>query len=279
MSEFNLLAATRTLERSMPFVLYRFMVSFGIALGYLLATLAGAGTLVGFASLGKNASTMGPFGAVLGFAAFAFLMYKFRPRGFHGVKVPHLAVLAAQAKGETLPLGKALVEFAKQRSAQSFPSVSSLWEVDRNLRNALAEIAGPADVATANNPRRGKFLTVAVRALYAKNDQSILAWYFYSGADNFSEAAEAALAAQKQGYKALLRDRIYATVFEVLGFAAVLPLLSIAFLKLVADIPMDVGFWPYVFGAVFAWSLKAAFLEPIAEAAIMANFITLMGSS
>lgn len=278
MSEFNLLAATRTLEKSMPFVLYRFLLCFGIGLGYLLATLGGAGTLVGFASLTKNANALGPIGAVLGFAAFGFLMYKLRPSWLHGVKAPHLAVLAAQAKGEPLPSGMALVEFAKQRLAQSFPSKSRLFELDRSLQHTLADMAGSAFAtrAPAGGPWVTKVLAAAVRVLYSRNHQSILAWHFYSNAEDSSQAAATALAAQKAHFAALLKYRIYATVFEMMGFAAALPLLTIAFQKMVAGIPIAVGMWPYVFGAVFAWTLKAAFFEPIAEAALMESFFPLV---
>ena len=51
MWDFNLMAAVRSIETSMAYVLYRLAFCLGAALGYLLATLAGAGTLVGFGSL------------------------------------------------------------------------------------------------------------------------------------------------------------------------------------------------------------------------------------
>jgi hypothetical protein len=277
MSEFNLLAATRTLEKSMAYVLYRFLLSFGVGLGYLLAALAGAGTLVGFASLAKNANAVGPFGAVLGFAAFGFLMYKARPFWLHGVKAPHLALLAAQARDEALPSGKALVDFARQRLAQKFPSSSALFETDRNVRKTLADIPAlvPATAVPIAPPQWKQLLTKAIGYLYSRNHQSILAWHFYSGAEDFRQTAATALAVQKRHYATLLKYRIYASLFEVLGFVAAFPLLAAAFEKIVAGIPIAFGVWPYAFAGVFAWTLKAAFFEPIAEAAMMASFFPL----
>jgi hypothetical protein len=278
MSEFNLLAATRTLEKSMAYVLYRFLLSFGVGLGYLFAALAGAGTLVGFASLAKNASAIGPIGAVLGFAAFGYLMYKIRPFWLRVVKAPHLALLAAQAKGEALPAGKALVDFAKQRLAQKFPSASALFETDGRVRATLREIPTllpqPQTVPIAH-PKLKEFALKALGWLFARNHQSILAWHFYSGADDFRRTAATALPVQKQHYGTLLKYRLYASLFEVVGFAAAFPLLAIGIEKLVDGIPIAFGVWPYVFAGVFAWTLQAAFFEPIAEAAMMEAFFPL----
>lgn len=281
MSDFNLLAATRTLEQSMAFAVYRFLLCFGIGLGYLFAALAGAGTVVGFASLAKNAGALGPWGAVLGFAAFGLLMYKTRPFWLHAVKAPHLALLAAQAKGETLPSGRELVDFAKQRVARSFPSATALFELDRNGRRALAGIAESASAAVIplGNPQLKKVLSQAFGTLYSRNQQSILAWHFYSGADDFEKTAAAALEIQKRHYATLLNYRLYASLFEVLGFLIAFPVLLMAFEKIVAAIPIDFGIWPAVFASVFGWTLKAAFFEPIAEAAVMVSFFGLTGKS
>jgi len=110
MWDFDLMAAVRAIEKSMAYVLYRFAICLGAALGYLLATLAGAGTLVGFGSLAKHASSLGPLGAIIGFALIAWLMYKLRPTWLNAVNVRQLALLSDQERGEMLPGGKAQIE-------------------------------------------------------------------------------------------------------------------------------------------------------------------------
>jgi hypothetical protein len=276
MSDFNLLAATRTLETSMAYVLYRFLLSFTVGLGYLMASLAAAGTLVGFAFLAKNAGAVGPFGAALGFAGFGYLMYKFRGTWLRAVKAPHLALLAAQLKGETLPTGKALIDFAKQRANERFPSARPLFETDQAIQQALADIPATDSVTRAiGHPRLKAWASKALGFLYSRNHQSILGWHCYSGGADLKLSALGALAVQRQHYGILLKYRIYATVFEVLGFIAAFPLLSIAFTEMVSGIPIAFGIWPEVFGGVFAWTLKAAFFEPIAEAAMMQAFFPL----
>ena len=51
----------------------------------------------------------------------------------------------------------------------------------------------------------------------------------------------------------------------VLAYAVLLvPAKSIA-----ASLPMETGLWPYVFAVVFSWNIKASFLEPISQAAML----------
>jgi hypothetical protein len=40
-------------------------------------------------------------------------------------------------------------------------------------------------------------------------------------------------------------------------------------------LPVDVGVWRYLFALIFAWSLKAAFLEPIATTALAELYFNL----
>lgn len=275
MSNFSLLAATRTIEKSMPFVLYRFAVCFGVGLGFLLATLAGAGTLVGFGSLAKNAIAIGPFGAVLGFAGFGYVMYKIRPVWLRGIQAPLLKLLADLAKGQALPAGAAQIDYAKQQVAQSFPSTSGLSGTDQALQNSLAEMA-ESTVAARGDSAVAKYQAKALGYLFGRNHQTILAQHFYAGAGDFQATVTAGLAIQKQHYAALLKYRIIATVFEVVGFVAAYPLLLIGIEKLVSGIPINMSFWPYLFAGVFAWTLKAAFFEPIAEAAMLDSFLPLV---
>lgn len=278
MWDFNVLAATRTIERTMPYVLYRLFICLGMGLGYLFATLAGAGTFIGLASLSRNPTALGPLGAVLGFAAFGFLMYKARPHWLYRVKAPQLVLLADLAKGESLPVGKAQIDYAKRQLALSFPSVRKLFELDQDSRRALAEIPEfhqtPAG-RLGNSPLSRKLLARIVAALSARGHQSLLAWHFFSGADDPRRTIPIGVVVHYQHFAKLIKNRLYASLFEGLGFIAAFPLLLIGIKKIVAGWPLSLGFWPYLFAAVFSWAVKAAFFEPIAEAAMMQVFFPL----
>ncbi len=277
MSNFSLLAGTRNIEKSMPFVLYRFSICLGAGLGYLFATLSGAGIAIAADAWGKNPNSMAPFGAMLGFAAFGFLMYKLRPYWLHAVKAPQLALLAEQAQGKAIPAGKAQLDYAKQRVAESFPSTSGLFDLDQNIQRALADIPeSPSLFASLlNHPQAGKQVRVLLGRYAALDHQTILARHFHSGHDNPWRTAAAALAAHDRNFDTLLKYRIYASAFEWLGFLAAFPLLAAGFGMLTSGFPVSFGYWIYVFASVFAWALKAAFFEPIAEAAVMGVFFPL----
>jgi hypothetical protein len=275
------LAAVRAIEKSMAYVLYRLLICLGASLGYLLATLAGAGTLVGFASLTKNASALGPFGAVIGFALFAYLMAKLKPIWLNAVDVPQLALLADQARGVILPTGKAQIECGKQRAASCFPSTAGLFKLDQAIRKTQEEMADfhPCPRLSVAQPLVKKYLDLALQRLSALNHQTLLAWHFFTESNDPWDSAAGGLAIQEQQYHAMTRNRFVATVFSWLGFLAFYPLLLAGIDILVEGIPIDFSVWTYVFAGVFAWAIKAAFFDAIAEAAMMAYFFSLAGKS
>ena len=276
MWDFDLMAAVRAIEKSMAYALYRLMLCFGAALGYLLATLAGAGTLVGFGSLAKNALALGPLGALIGFALFAWLMFKIRPTWLNVVNVPQLALLADQTRGVSLPSGKAQVDHAKRRQAESFPSTRrKLFELDEAVRQTQADMAAlhPCPKLPADRPAISNLAMNLVRRLSALNDQTLLAWHLYTGSDNPWRSAAKGLAVQEQHFAAMIRNRLVATVFAWLGLLAAYPLFLAGIEILIDDIPINFSFWPKVFAGVFAWAVKAAFFDAIAEAAMMQVFI------
>lgn len=281
MWDFDLLAAVRAIEKSMAYVLYRLLICLGAALGYLLATLAGAGTLVGFASLAKNASSLGPVGALIGFALFAYLMYKIRPTWLNAVNVPQLALLADQERGVTLPVGKAQIDYAKQRTAACFPSTTGLFALDEAVRQTQRDLADfhPCPRLAVTQPLVKKYLNLTLRQLSALNHQTLLAWHFFSGSDHPWRSAAEGLAVHDRHFDGMTRNRLAATVFSWLGFLAFYPLLLAGIGILVEGVPIDFGFWPWVFAGVFAWAVKAAFFDAIAEAALMEYFFSLTGKA
>ncbi len=277
MWDFDLMAAIRAIEKSMAYVLYRLLICLGAALGYVLATLAGAGTLVGFGSLARNALALGLAGAVIGFALFAYLMYKLRPTWLNAVNAPQLALLAEQAKGTILPAGKAQIELARALKTRCFPSVTRLFELDAAIRKTQQDMAdlNPCPRLEVKQPLVKQALALAFQQLSALNHQTLLAWHCYSGSDRPWQTAAESLAVHEQHFSGMTKNRMVATGFAWLGLLAFYPLLLAGIRLLVEDIPINMSFWPYVFAAVFAWALKAAFFEAIAEAAMMQYFFPL----
>jgi len=280
MWDFDQMAAVRAIEKSMAYVLYRFAICLGAALGYLLATLAGAGTLVGFGSLAKNASSLGPLGAIIGFALFAWLMYKLRPTWLNAVNVPQLALLSDQERGEMLPGGKAQIEYAKRRQAECFPSTSRLFERDETIRQVQGDMADlhPCPKLPNESPRLRDYAMRLARFLSSRNHQTLLAWHFHTGQTNAWSTVAGGLAVHERHFTRMTKNRLFATLFAWLGFLAAYPLLLAGIRILVDGIPINMSFWPYVFAGVFAWAIKAAFFDAIAEASMLQVFLPLARS-
>ena len=68
MWNFNLLSATRTVEATMPFMLYRLAVCLGVA----FAALIGAGTFIAFAAFSAKPGGAANVGALMGLGGLAF---------------------------------------------------------------------------------------------------------------------------------------------------------------------------------------------------------------
>lgn len=269
MWNFSLLAATRSIETSMPFVLYRFMIFLAISLAFLFATLAGAGTMIAFASFSANPTALANLGALLGFVAVGVLIYKFRGAALFNAKAGTLALLVEQTRVAKLPEGKAQIEFAKKAAAQRFTS-SSFFEVGDALRKALSSLPAPAcpvldKIGNATLRRGIDWLT---RKLAGACTLSIMALHFMSEAGNPWKSAELGLLIQSSNAASLLKFRLYGLLFELTGMIGAFVLLLYPVNAAISLLPVDVGLWRYIFAAAFAWTLKGAFFSPIATAAM-----------
>lgn len=274
MWDFDLMAAIRAIEKSMAYVLYRLGLCLGVAFGYLLATLGGAGTLVGFGSLEKNAISLGPIGAVIGFVAFAFLMTRIRTVWLRIVDLPQLGILADQWDGKMLPTARALLTYAKERLDGAYESTSKLNELDLSVRDVLTDLSKRHTCAKLDKTEGSLAqiqLYIAAR-ISSLNHRTLLAWHFMSGHQDPWRSAAEALEVYDRHFSSMLRNRAILMAFTWLGFFTALPLLHKGIEILVSDIPIQMGPWPLIFGGVFSWAIKAAFFDAIAEAAMLDYF-------
>lgn len=270
MWNFSLMAATRSIETSMPFVLYRFMVFLAISLALLFGTLAGAGTLIAFASFSANPTALASVGALLGFAGLAYLLYMFRGSALFNAQVGTLALLVEQTRVAKLPEGKAQIEFAKKAAAERFTPFSYV-EVGSALGAALSTLPAPAcplldRMNNAALSNAGKLLS---RLLSRLCGPAIMALNFAdSAAANPWKSAERGLVIHAAHTDALVKFRLYGLLFEMSGIAASFVLMLYPVDYAVSMLPVDVGFWRYVFALAFTGTLEGAFFNPIVTAAM-----------
>ncbi|MBM4201545.1 MAG: hypothetical protein FJ189_09695 [Gammaproteobacteria bacterium] len=267
----NLLAATQTVEKTMPFVFYRWLVFLGLALGFLLSALAGAGTAIAMSSFSSDPTMFANFGAILGFGAFGWLLYRFRTSVATAVATPHLLLLARVIQGDAIPAGKAQLQFAKQAHAERLPPEIDPRLLATKARATLGALPLLQGLTLIPCPV-DKLMPVVERLsawVSASNADAVLAHAATDPQHSPWNAARLAILRQARNLKTYLRQRGYVTLFVLAGWIAAYTVLLVPSLKLAAALPFATSFWPYVVAGVLSWNLKASFLDPIAQAAMI----------
>jgi hypothetical protein len=276
MWDFSIGSALGMMVRTLPFLLLRLAVYFGITLGYILITGAGAGIGYGIGGFGdeefRAATTT--WGGVAGFVLFGAIMYWAREYILYLVKAGHIAVLIELIDGNPMPQGRSQVAHATAVIKQRFPQASVLFGVDQLIKGVVRTITGMMRGILTVLPIPGVqqlagILSAFLRVAVGFVDEVILAYAIRTQSDNAWMSAKEALVLYGQNYKMMLKNAAWlAVIIYVLSFLVFLIMLAPAAL-VVYLIP---GAWSaggVVFALLFAWSVKAALLEPFAITCMM----------
>ncbi|WP_258553408.1 hypothetical protein [Paracoccus pantotrophus] len=262
--------------QTLPFVVLRMAVYFGITLAYVLVTGAGAGIGFGVGALGDAGFQAGStfWGGLIGFGIVGAVMYWAREYILYIVKAGHIAVLVELIDGKPMPEGRSQVEHGRVVVTQRFAQASVLFAVDQLIKGVLRAVTGlirgiltilPIPGARQLTGILHAFLQVAVGFI----DEVILAYAIRTGSTNPWGSAKDALVLYGQNYKVMLKNAAWlAIIVYLLSFVVFLVMLAPAAL-IVYLMP---GAWAaggFVFAFLFAWAFKAALLEPFAIACLM----------
>lgn len=276
MWDFNIVGALGLMVRTLPFILLRMAVYFGITLGYVLVTSVGAGAgygVGGFGDEGFQASaTM--WGGLAGFGIFGTMMYWAREYILYIVKAGHIAVLIELIDGKPMAHGRSQIAHATAVVKERFPQANVLFAIDQLIKGVVRAIAGlvrgilvilPVPGARQLGGIVSAFLRVAVGFV----DEVILAYSIRTNSENAWMAAKEALVLYGQNYKVMLKNAAWLAII-VYGLSFLVFLLMLAPAALV--VYLMPGAWAaggVVFAVLFAWSVKAALLEPFAITCMM----------
>ena len=279
MWDFRVGGALAMMARTMPFIVLRIAVYFGIAVGYVLLTGTGAGVgygVGGFGDEGFQANTT-LWGGVMGFGLFGAIMYWAREYILYIVKAGHIAVLVELIDGKPMPDGKSQINYATAVVKERFAQASVLFAIDQLVKGVIGAITGlvrgilsilPIPGAQQLSGILNAFLRVAVGFI----DEIILAYAIRTGSTNPWGSSREALVLYGQNYRVMLKNAAWlAIIVYLLSFLVFLLMLAPAAL-VVYVMP---GAWAaggFVFALLFAWSVKAALLEPFAIACLMQVF-------
>ena len=279
MWDFSIGGALGLMARTMPFIVLRMAVYFGIALGYILVTGTGAGIGYGVGGFGDEGfqanSTL--WGGIMGFGLFGAIMYWAREYILYIVKAGHIAVLVEMIDGKPMPQDKSQVGHATAVVKERFAEASVLFAIDQLVKGVIGAISGlvrgiltvlPIPGAQQLSSILHAFLRVAAGFI----DEVILAHSIRTRSTNPWGSAREALVLYGQNYKVMLKNAAWlAVIVYLLSFLVFLVMLAPAALV----VYLMPGAWAaggFVFALLFAWSVKAALLEPFAITCLMQVF-------
>lgn len=272
--EFSLSDSFAAMKKTMPFILMRMAVYFGIAVLYIVATGTGGGIGYLVTSMGEGEGVGAGYGALFGFAGASGFLYWAREYILYMVKAGHIAVLTKIYDKQELPDGKGQIEFAKDIVQDRFTEANILFGIDQLVNGVLKVITGTLNTVANILPIPGldnltKMVGAVVKMSLTYVDEIILAHLIRVDSDNPWEESRRALVLYAQNYGAMLKNAVWLSLM-MWALTIVVFLIALApAAALVALMPGSAGFWGIALAFIFAWSAKSALIEPIAIYALM----------
>lgn len=279
MWDFDIARALAVLTHTLPFILLRMIVFFGITLAYVVITGTGAGIGYGIGGLGDAGfqSSLTFWGGLFGLAGVSLVFYWVREYILYLVRAGHVAVLVELTEGRHVPEGRAQIDHATEMVRERFAEVHVLFVLDQLVKGVVRLIAAMVNSLAALLPLPGlwglaRFVNAVIRVAVTYVDEIILAHNIRMRSGNPWETSKNALILYAQNGRVMLKNAVWLAAFMYL-FAFLVFLLTLAPAgALLWLLPGDWSGWGFLLAIIFAWSFKAALLEPFAIACLMQVF-------
>lgn len=276
MWDFSIGRSVSIMIRTWPFILFRMIVYFGITLAYIAATGTGAGIGWGvgqvFAEGGPEAGAF--YGGIAGFAIVSVVVYWIREFILYMVKAGHIAVMVHLIDGKPVPDGQSQIAYAREVVTERFAEAGILFVVDQLVKGAIRAVTGLLGGIAAFLPIPGlnglvRFANTVIRISLTYVDEIILGYNIHLGSSSPFETARQGVVLYAQNGSKMIKNAVWlALILWGVTFVIFLVMLAPAG-AIVYLMPGQLGGWSFVMAIVFAWALKAAFVEPFAIASLM----------
>jgi hypothetical protein len=281
-SSFKTSTALAILRKTAPFLVFRLVVYFGIAVAYVLATGTGAGIGYGVGAFWDDETQLsaGAYGAVAGFGLTATVLYFLREYILYIVKAGHIAVMVELVHGREIPDGQGQIAYARRMVTERFGTASVLFGIDQLVKGVINAVTGLLEGLLSILPIPGldKLMSVVrayLRVAVGLLDEVMLAHCFATRAENPYDASRTALVLYAQNARPMLKSAAWVTaIVWALTFVIFLAMLVPAGL-VVWLLPGQMSAAGFVFALLFAWALKAALIEPFALACMLQAYFNL----
>lgn len=274
MIDFRMGEVFALMGRTMPFLVFRLMVYFGVTLAFIVATGTGAGIGWMFGAAGGEREAGMFWGALTGFGVVSGIAYFLREYLLYLVKAGHIAVLVEYMDGKEVPGGKGQIEYASGVVKERFVESSVLFGIDQLIKGILKAFNRVMMAVTAFLPIPAvqsvmKIVGAVIQMSLTYVDEIILAQIIRTRSTNAWASARDALVLYAQNYKTMLKNAVFLT-FIVWGLTLLIFIVIFFPVGLVMSLfPGMAGFWTFALALVAALSIKAAVIEPIAMTALM----------
>jgi hypothetical protein len=262
--------------RTLPFIVLRLIVYFGITAAYVVATgaCAGIGYGVGniFADGGPEA--MAFWGGIVGFGLVSLALYWMREYILYVVKAGHIAVMVQLIDGRDVPGGQGQIAYARQVVTQRFAEANMLFVMDQLVKGAIGAITGLIGGIAAFLPIPGlqgiaSFINTVIRMSLTYVDEIILGYNIRLNSLNPFETARQGVVLYAQNGNTMVKNAVWLSlIMWVLAFLVFLFMLAPA-AALIYWMPGALAGWSFVLAIILAWAVKSALIEPFCIAALM----------
>jgi len=269
------------LLRTMPFILMRMAIYFGITIAFVLSTGIGAGIGYGLGAWSNDAESFTVWGGIFGFGLVAGAIYWLREYLLYMLKAAHIAVMVRLIDGQPIPDGKSQIAYGRETVTARFGEANVLFVLDQLIKGVIRVVTGVIGGVAAFLPIPGLdtiagFVNTVIRISLTYVDEIILGYNMRINSQNPWETSRQALVLYTQNGKTMIRNAIWLSIFlYILAFAVFLLALAPA-AALLYVLPGEWAGYAFVLAIVFAWSFKAAVLEPFAIAALMSVYFKMI---
>ncbi|WP_205596468.1 hypothetical protein [Wenzhouxiangella sp. XN201] len=274
MMDFKIGEVLGLMAKTMPFLIFRFLIYFGITLAYVLVTGVGAGIGYFVGHIGDDPGAFSVWGGLVGFGITSAILYFLREYLLYMVKAGHIAVLVELLEGRELPEGRGQIDYAQGIVRERFVESSVLFGIDQLIKAVLKAFNRAFFTITAFIPIPGlqgvvKFINTVVNLSLTYLDEVILAHNMRTKSDNPWRSGQTALILYAQNYKTFLKNAFWLAFFIWAMTFLVFLVVLLPVAGLVSLFPGTAGILTLVIALVFAWGIKQAVIEPIGMTALM----------
>ena len=277
MWDFSIGRTIGILLQTLPFILLRMAIYFGITLVFILATGTGAGIGYGVGNLSEDPSGFAVGGGFIGFGLVAGAVYWAREWLLYMVKAAHIAVIVKLIDNAPLPAGQSQVAYGREVVTARFGEANTLFVLDQLIKGAIAAITGLIGGIAAFLPIPGldalaRFANTMIRLSLTYVDEIILGYNIRTNSTNAWDSSRHGLVLYAQNGLKMVKNAVWLSVFLwILAIVVFLLALSPA-AAILYFFPGNIAGYAFVIALVFAWAFKAAVLEPFAIAALMSVY-------